>query len=111
MTGKDIIKSLMKEEDVTNAQLANSLGITQATMWARLNYQGAKDLPLAVFSEMIGALGYEIVIRKSGATDGEKREMMFQIDAPLREEGRGRPRMGDIEAEKVKSTATEVPAK
>ena len=64
MTGKDIIKKLMEAENVTNVQLANRIGVTQATMWARLNNQNAKDLPLSVFDEMLSALGYEMVIRK-----------------------------------------------
>ena len=49
MTGKDIIKDLMEKQEVTNAQLANRLNVTQATMWARLKNQFAKDFQLSVF--------------------------------------------------------------
>lgn len=89
MTGKDIIKALMEKQMVTNAQLANRLGLTQATMWARLNNQSAKDLQLSVFGEMLDALGYEIVIRRR-KDDGE--EFAIQIDEPSKPEGRGRPK-------------------
>lgn len=92
MTGKEIVKMLMEEETVTNAQLANKLGITQATVWARLNNQTAKDFSLTVFNEMLGALGYEIVIRKKSDTSAGVKEISAEIDAPMREETRGRPR-------------------
>ena len=94
MTGKDIIKDLMEKQDVTNAQLANRLGLTQATMWARLNNQSAKDLQLSVFYEMLDALGYEIVIRKKQVQE-EQEEMTISIDEPVKPEGRGRPRKAD----------------
>ena len=93
MTGKEIIKMLMEEETVTNAQLAKKLGITQATMWARLNNQSAKDLPLTVFTEMLNALGYDMVIRK-GKTENAK-DIIAQIDAPTKAETRGRPKSAE----------------
>ena len=91
MTGKDIIKDLMEKQEVTNAQLANRLNVTQATMWARLNNQSAKDFQLSVFNEMLNALGYEMVIRKKVERD-EVEEYTVEIDAPSKPEGRGRPR-------------------
>lgn len=94
MTGKEIIKKLMEEKDVTNAQLAKRLGVTQATMWARLNYKNVKDVSLGVFFETIEALGYEIVIREKRET-GEPREMSVKIDEPAVEERRGRPKKED----------------
>ena len=95
MTGKDIIKKLMEAENVTNVQLANRIGVTQATMWARLNNQNAKDLPLSVFDEMLSALGYEMVIRKKNDDGFEMNEMAVQFDEPTKPEGRGRPKITD----------------
>lgn len=92
MTGKDIIKRIMEEESVTNVQLAERTGVTQATMWARLNTQSAKDMQLSVFSEILGALGYEMVIRKKG---DESNGAAVEIDAATKPEGRGRPRVHD----------------
>lgn len=94
MTGKDIVKNLMEKEDVTNAQLARRLDITQATLWARLNYKNVKDISLSVFEEMVEALGYEIVLRKkleAQSTD----EVVVKVDASEIEERRGRPRKED----------------
>ena len=95
MTGSEVIKRLMEIEDVTNAQLANRTGVTQATLWARLNNQSAKGLPVSVFSELLDALGYEIVVRKRKDTDAEVREFAVQLDEPTKPEGRGRPRIRD----------------
>lgn len=97
MTGKDIIKELMEKQNVTNVQLANRLGLTQATMWARLNNQSIRDLQLSAFDEMLNALGYEIVIRKKQVQNrqDEQEEMPVRIDEPIKPEGRGRPRKTD----------------
>lgn len=93
MTGKDIVKEIMAEEDVTNAQLANRIGVTQATMWARLNNQSAKDLQLSVFNEMLEALGYELVVRKKVITTDPVEKVLHLDEA--KPEGRGRPRIED----------------
>ena len=95
MTGKDIIKQLMEREDVTNVQLANRIGLTQATLWARLNNQSAKDMQLSVFNEMLDALGYEMVIRKQAVDNDNRAEMVVDLDEPTKPEGRGRPRIHD----------------
>ena len=95
MTGKDIIKQLMEREDVTNVQLANRIGLTQAALWARLNNQSAKDMSLSVFNEMLDALGYEMVIRKQEVNNDDRVEMLVDLDEPTKPEGRGRPRIHD----------------
>lgn len=94
MTGKDIIKDLMEREEVTNAQLARRLNVTQATLWARLNYKNVKDIALSMFGEMVDALGYEIVLRKKTAVDAPE-EVVVKIDTNDVEEKRGRPRKTD----------------
>lgn len=94
MTGKDIIKDLMEREEVTNAQLARRLNVTQATLWARLNYKNVKDIALSMFGEMVDALGYEIVLRKKTAVE-TKEEVVVKIDTNDVEEKRGRPRKTD----------------
>jgi len=109
MTGRDIIKKLMEDETVTNAQLAKRLDVTQATLWARLNNQNVKDMPLTVFNDMLNALGYDIVIRKR-AVDGGK-EIVAEIDEPTKEETRGRPRITDSKRTVENEIVREVPAK
>lgn len=91
MTGKDVIKELMNHDGIGNIDLAERTGVTQATMWARLNNQNAKDLPLSVFAEMLSAMGYELVARRRN-TNGLLTELSLDIDAPAKPEGRGRPK-------------------
>ena len=95
MTGSEVIKRLMEIEDVTNTQLANRIGVTQATIWARLNNQSAKGLQVSVFNEMLDALGYEMVVRKRNDPDEDVREFTVKLDEPTKPEGRGRPRIKD----------------
>lgn len=95
MTGKDIIKKLMDDEDVTNVVLAERIGVTQATMWARLNNNSAKDMPLAVFGELLSALGYEIVVRRKDDDGGDRNAQVVVLDEATKPEGRGRPKTSD----------------
>lgn len=96
MTGREIVKGLMDREGLTNVQLANRLGVTQATMWARLNNKSEKDFQLSVFYEMIDALGYEIVLRKKSEVCNDN-GMAMEIDIPKDPKRVGRPRKADAE--------------
>ena len=100
MTGKDVIKELMEREDVTNAQLARRLNVTQATLWARLNYKNVKDIALSMFGEMVEALGYEIVLRKK-APECADEGIVVRVDAGEIEDKRGRPRKEDAPGEEA----------
>lgn len=91
MTGKDVIKELMDMNGMSNTELAEMTGVTQATAWARLNNTSAKDMSLAVFAEMLNAMGYELVARRRTEA-GVLIEMPVNVDAPSKPEGRGRPR-------------------
>lgn len=62
MTGREIIKQIMEEQGVTNAELAAKLNITQAALWDRLNNKKVKDIPLSLMSEMLRMLDYKIQI-------------------------------------------------
>jgi transcriptional regulator with XRE-family HTH domain len=62
MTGREIIKEIMKEQGVTNAEMAFKLGITQAALWDRLNNKKVKDIPLSLLSEMLRELDYTVQI-------------------------------------------------
>jgi transcriptional regulator with XRE-family HTH domain len=58
MNGREIIKAIMEEKGITNAQFAEMLGITQAALWDRLNNKKVKDIPLNLFVDMLRYLGY-----------------------------------------------------
>lgn len=92
MTGKDIIKDLMEERGTTNVQLAEKLGITSATIWARLNNESDRDMQLYTFYEMVRALDYDIVIRprKEKYVDGEERVVELHALSDIRKKGRPR---------------------
>lgn len=62
MKGREIVKEIMKEQGVTNAQMADKLNITQAALWDRINSNKVKDIPLSTLSEMLRALDYKIQI-------------------------------------------------
>ena len=62
MKGREIVKEIMKEQGVTNAQMADKLNITQAALWDRINSNKVKDIPLSTLSDMLRALDYKIQI-------------------------------------------------
>lgn len=53
----------MKEQEITQAELARILNITPATLWDRLNNKKRKGISLELFEEILNALGYEIEIK------------------------------------------------
>ena len=63
MDARDIIKLIIKKKEITNAELARRLSITQATLWDRLNNRkGRRDIPVSLLSEMLTALDCKVVI-------------------------------------------------
>lgn len=62
MKGREIVKDIMKEQGVTNAQMADRLGITPAALWDRINSSKVKDIPLSTLNEMLVKLDYKILI-------------------------------------------------
>lgn len=65
MNEKEIVKEIMSAKGITNAQMANALGLTQATMWDRLNGKKA-NLSIAKLNEMLRYLDYDLVIMPRG---------------------------------------------
>ena len=73
MNAKEIVIKLMGEQDKTNAQMADAIGITQAAMWDRLKSPKTNNLTVKKLNEMLRALGYELVVMpraKAGRIDG-----------------------------------------
>jgi DNA-binding Xre family transcriptional regulator len=73
MKAKEIVIKLMGEQNKTNAQMADAIGITQAAMWDRLKSPKTNNLTVKKLNEMLRALGYELVIMpraKAGRIDG-----------------------------------------
>ena len=62
MTSKELIKTLMTEHDITNAEMAKTLGITQAALWDRLNPKKSDNTTVAKLGDMLSVMGYKIVV-------------------------------------------------
>ena len=77
MTSKEIVKTIMEQKNVSNAELAHQVGIKPTAMWDRLNNTNSKDLNVALLSGMLRALGYKIQIvpYSKKNTDG-----VFEVD-------------------------------
>lgn len=73
MNAKEIVIKLMGEQNKTNAQMADAIGVTQAAMWDRLKSPKTNNLTVKKLNEMLRALGYELVVMpraKAGRIDG-----------------------------------------
>lgn len=64
MTAKELVKALMVEKDMSNAEMANALGITQAALWDRLNPKKTNNMTIGKLNDMLSKLGYELVVRE-----------------------------------------------
>lgn len=63
MNGRDCVKQVMEDMNVSNAELAGRLGVTQATLWDRLNNKKVKSgLSAALVSEMLRAMDYKVIV-------------------------------------------------
>lgn len=62
MRGRDIMKAIMKQEEIENAELARKLEISNAAIWERLNNKNVKDIPVSLMNEMVRAMGYKVVV-------------------------------------------------
>lgn len=75
MTAKELVKTLMVEKDVSNAEMANALGITQAALWDRLNPKKTNNMTIGKLNDMLSKLGYELVVREK---DGNGEYTLFE---------------------------------
>lgn len=72
MNGREIIKDIMTKLNITNATLANRLGITPAALWDRIDTQPRKgkprkDIPVSLLSEMVQVMDYKVVVIPTSA--------------------------------------------
>ena len=72
MNGREILKDIMSRFNITNATLANRLGITPAALWDRIDTQPRKgkprkDIPVSLLSEMVQVMDYKVVVIPSTA--------------------------------------------
>ena len=72
MTGKSAILMLMEKHGVSNTKMADSLGITRAALWSRLDPRKSDNITVNTLQEMLDVIGYEIVIVRKGFADNCK---------------------------------------
>lgn len=72
MRGRDILKEVMSIQNLANADIAKRLGVSNATIWERLNNKNVKDIPLSLMVTMLRAMDYKIVVvpNKARIPDG-----------------------------------------
>lgn len=62
MKAVEIVKAVMKEKDMTNGKLGNAIERNGDVVNKRLNQ---KDLSAGVLAEMLGAMGYKVVVMEA----------------------------------------------
>lgn len=67
MTSKELITMLMREQNITNAEMAARLSITQAALWDRLNPKKSNNMTVKKMTDMLKMMDYKLVVvpRKS----------------------------------------------
>ena len=73
MNEKEIIIKLMEEQNLSMADLANMMGISNAALWDRLKSPKNKSLTTIKLNEILSKLNYEIVLlprAKAGRIEG-----------------------------------------
>ena len=66
MTTREIIKDIMSTKNMTNADMANILGLSQQAFWDRINSKRNKSITVSKMNEMLKILGYELVVMPRG---------------------------------------------
>lgn len=62
MRGREVIKKVMEDVKWSNAELAKRLGVSNATVWERLNNKNVKDIPVSLLSGMLRVMGYKVIV-------------------------------------------------
>lgn len=63
MTAKEIVKTLMGNKNISNAQMASALNITQAALWDRLNPKKTNNMTVQKLNSMLNQMDCELIIR------------------------------------------------
>lgn len=62
MRGREIIKIIMEQKGISNADMAARLQIKPTALWDRLNTKKAKDIPVSTMTEMVRQLDYKVIV-------------------------------------------------
>lgn len=98
MNGREMIKALMEEKGITNATLAHRLGISQATIWERLNNRKTRDIPLSTFCDMIQALDCDLLVVPANKGGNISGAMKVTVDETAKVNNGGRKKGTKVKA-------------
>ena len=62
MRGREILKQVMESKGISNADLAKRLGVSNATIWERLNNKNVKDIPVSLMVDMLKVMDYKVLV-------------------------------------------------
>lgn len=85
MNARQIVKEIMSNKKITNADMAHRLSITQAALWDRLNTGKAKDVSVSTLCEMLAVMDYDVVIVPRGK--GAKIDGAYRVNGAPQKEG------------------------
>jgi predicted XRE-type DNA-binding protein len=72
MNSKELVRKLIEEQGVSQADVAAKMNITPAALWDRISSKKTSSLSVKKLNEILRALGYEVVIMpraKAGKID------------------------------------------
>jgi transcriptional regulator with XRE-family HTH domain len=62
MNSKELVRKLIEEQGVSQADVAAKMDITPAALWDRISSKKTSSLSVKKLNEILRALGYEVVI-------------------------------------------------
>ena len=62
MNSKELVKKLIEEQGIPQAEVAEKMGIKPQALWDRLNSKKTSSMSVSKLSEMLLQLGYEVVV-------------------------------------------------
>lgn len=101
MTAKEIIRTLMGEQNKSNADMAQALGISQAALWDRLNPEKSNNMTVKKLNEMLSQLGYEVAVVPRGGAN--------RIKGAYRVDDGGKETKPSYDLDSLLSTPTDTP--
>lgn len=58
---RELIVDIMKEQNISNAQLGKRIGVKNTAIWDRLNSSKTKSLKVDTVIQMLNALDYKLI--------------------------------------------------
>ena len=69
MNSKELLKNLIIEKDISQAEIAKQIGISTQALWDRINSKKTNSLSVNKLNEILKVLGYKIVILPNSIAD------------------------------------------